>query len=289
MRDRLLAVVVLSLAFAAVFRLWSGFRARRVARDRLRLEPVEVEDEESGEDEPLPARPFQVRHRWIPWAALGLVFAVVKFLVGLKVSYSLMFGVIVALLIYELEDYLASRKSLGIEAQLADALDLMVASLRAGASMMNSLETAVVESRVPLRPQMEEVLGRIRYGDDPTTVYRGLMTRVPLETFRLFASALTVHEEVGGSLAPTLATVGRIIRDRIELTRRIRSLTVQSRASTVAILGTTYFIALVMWRTDPHRMEEFLSSPIGSGIFSGAVMLQAVGVFWTSWLSRLKY
>ena len=51
------------------------------------------------------------------------------------------------------------------------------------------------------------------------------MARVPLETFRLFAAALTVHQEVGGSLAPTLATVGRIIRDRIELTRRIRSLT----------------------------------------------------------------
>ena len=63
------------------------------------------------------------------------------------------------------------------------------------------------------------------------------MARVPLETFRLFSAALTVHQEVGGSLAPTLATVGRIIRDRIELTRRVRSLTVQSRASTAGDPG----------------------------------------------------
>jgi Flp pilus assembly protein TadB len=289
MRDRLLAVVVLSLALAALYRAWSIARARRISRDRLRLDEVEAEPEEVEQDEPPPARPFQVRHRWVPWAAAGLVFVAINFVVGLKTSYAVMFGVIVGLLIHELEDYLASRKDLLIETQLADAIDLMVASLRAGASLMSSLETAVDESRVPLRPQLEEVLGRIRYGDDPLAVLRGLMGRVPLETFRLFASALMVHEEVGGSLAPTLATVGRIIRDRIELTRRIRSLTVQSRTSTVAILGTTYFIAMIMWRTDPDRMEEFLSSNIGSTLTSGAVMLQAIGVFWTSWLSRLKY
>ena len=120
------------------------------------------------------------------------------------------------------------RKTLLIEQQLADSIDLMVASLRAGAGLMNCLEAAIREARNPLRPQLEEVLARIRYGDDPVSVYEGLMVRVPLETFRLFCAAMMVHQEVGGSLAPTLATVGRIIRDRIELTRRVRSLSVQS-------------------------------------------------------------
>ena len=139
----------------------------------------------------------------------------------------------------------ASRLSLKIEVQLADAIDLLVGSLRAGAGVLQSLETAVEESRYPLKPQLEEVLGRIRYGDAPQTVFRGLTARVPLETFRLFASALSVHGEVGGSLASTLASVGRVVRDRIELSRRIRSMTVQSRASILAVLVVTYFIGLL--------------------------------------------
>ena len=53
--------------------------------------------------------------------------------------------------------------------------------------------------------------------------------------------------------------VGRTIRDRIELSRRLRSLTTQSRVSTVAILGTTYFIALVVCIS--------LSSPSGRALF----------------------
>jgi len=289
MRERLVGLLVLVLAFIAVFRLWMIARTRRVSRERLRPDVEEPEPDERAGDEPPPARPFLTRHRWAPWVAGAIVTASIDLIIGLRLSYALMFGVIAGLLVHEVEEYLAIRKSLLIERQLADAIDLMVASLRAGAGMFNSLEAAIDESRAPLRPQLEEVLGRIRYGDDPSAVYRGLTGRVPLETFRLFAAALTVHHETGGSLAPTLSTVGRIIRDRIELTRRIRSLTVQSRASTVAVLGTTYFIGLVMWRTDPPRMEEFLSTTIGSTMLSGAVVLQGIGIFWTSWLSRLKY
>jgi len=219
----------------------------------------------------------------------AIIIALVYFIAGLKIVYALMGGAVVAILVHEAEVIWAGRLTLKIETQLADAIDLMVGSLRAGAGVLQSLETAVDESRYPLKPQLEEVLGRIRYGDSSQIVFRGLTARVPLETFRLFASALSVHGEVGGSLAPTLASVGRAIRDRIELSRRIRSMTVQSRASIISVLAVTAFIGLLMWRTDPERMEVFLGTTYGSAFFSGAVILQGVGVFWCSALSRLKY
>ena len=106
-----------------------------------------------------------------------------------------------------------------------------------------------------MRPQLEEVVGRIQLGDNPQTVYRSLTQRVPLETFLLFSSALAVHWETGGSLAPILASVGRTIRDRIEITRRLRSNASQSDLSTLAVLMLTYFIALVVWRTNPEQMQ----------------------------------
>ena len=289
MRESGFVLLILGLALAAIARGWSVARARRISCERLELDLEAAESEEPASDEPPPVQPFLTRHRSASWIAGGIVAALIYFVARLQGAYAGMFAVVVGLLVHEVEESLAGRTIQRIEMQLADAIDLMVASLRAGAGMFNSLEAAIDESRAPLRPQLEQVLGRIHYGDDPSAVYRGLMGHVPLETFRLFAAALTVHQEVGGSLAPTLSTVGRIIRDRIELTRRIRSLTVQSRASTVAILGTTYFIGLVMWRTDPPRMEEFLSTTIGSTMLSGAVILQGIGIFWTSWLSRLKY
>jgi tight adherence protein B len=291
MRERLIVLLILASALALIVRLWFAARARRVARERLSegLAALQPEPEETSGDQPPTAQPFLRRHRLAPWITGAIIGAVVYFVLGLKILYAVMFGAIVALLLHETEEMWAARLTLRIELQLADAIDLMVGSLRAGGGVLQSLEHALEESRYPLRPQLEEVLGRIRYGDDPQTVYRGLTARVPLEAFRLFASALSVHGEVGGSLAPTLASVGRIIRDRIELSRRIQSMTVQSRTSIIAVLGTTYFIGLLMWRTDPQRMEAFLGTSYGSAFFSGAVILQGIGVFWCSALSRLKY
>jgi tight adherence protein B len=289
MAERLLATGMLALALGLIASAWNTLRVRRLARERLSAGRLEPEPVEPAEAQRPPARPFQARHPLVPWVAGAILAAIIDLLAGLNLSYAVMFGGIAGIVAHEVEALLAARKGLQIEEQLADAIDLMVASLRAGAGVLHSLESATAESRAPLRPQLEEMLGRIRYGDDPQAVFRGLVARVPLETFRLFASALAVHGEVGGSLAPTLAIVGRIIRDRVTLSRRIRALTVQARFSTFAILGTTYCIGLLMWRADPPRMEEFLASSVGSAAVSGAVLLQGIGIVWTSSLSRLKY
>ena len=190
----------------------------------------------------------------------------------------------------QLEAYLAAGRTARIETQLADAIDLMVAALQAGASVGRC--PGERHGRIaadPLRPQLEEVVGRIRFGDDPRTAYHGLTERVPLETFLLFASALSVQSETGGSLAPTLASVGRTIRDRIEMARRIRSNSAQSEVSTLAVLFLTYFIALIVWRTNPEQMHEFLSTTIGQWAVAGTILLQAVGVVWMSVISRMKF
>ena len=112
----------------------------------------------------------------------------------------------------------------------------MVGSLRAGASLLSAFESALRGVRSPLRPYFQEVAGRIRLGDDPRAAVSELPAHVPLETFRLFATSLSVHWEVGGSLATTLGTVGRTVRDRIELSRRVRAQGVEAHASVAVVL-----------------------------------------------------
>ncbi len=73
------------------------------------------------------------------------------------------------------------------------------------------------------------------------------------------------------------------------MNRRIRSLTTQARVSIIAVLCLTYLLALVMWRNDPERMEQFLSTKIGQYLAAGALLLQSVGIVWSAALSRLKY
>ncbi len=287
MVDILLFAGLVLLGFGVTASVWRNARSRTLARGR-----VENSAAVSGPAAPeaMPAaRSFLVRRRVLPWMAGFVAAVLLHFALGWALPFVIAVGLILSLLGGQLESYLAVRQTAKIETQLADAIDLMVAALGAGAGLTDALENATRESRRPLQTQLEDVVGRIRFGDDPRTVYQGLTQRVPLETFLLFSSALAVQSETGGSLASTLASVGRTIRDRIEIARRIRSNSAQSEVSTLAVLMLTYFIALVVWRTNPKQMHDFLATSIGQWAVAGTILFQAVGLLWMSLLSRLRF
>ncbi len=58
--------------------------------------------------------------------------------------------------------------------------------------------------------ELQEMVARLRLGDAPLDVFDLLQQRVPIETFRLFCTTLSVNWEVGGGLAHTLASIGQI-------------------------------------------------------------------------------
>lgn len=263
--------------------VWYDAWLRRRTLDRLRAEHTVV-------DEGVAWQPvaFPPRYRTLPGVAGALVAAGLV-LAGWPLVYVLAFAVMTGVLALLVEEYIAERRVIGIEQQLAEAIDLIVGALRAGAALLGAFEATARETDAPLRTYLEEITGRIRLGDDPDEAMRELADRVPLETFRLFALTLAVHWEAGGSLAATLSTVGRTIRDRIELTRRVAAQSVESKVSSIGVLGITYAIAFVAWRTSPGPFEAFVSGDIGSLLVSAAIVLQAIGLLWMDRLSRIRF
>jgi tight adherence protein B len=281
-----LGLMSVAAMFAAAIYGWRLMSLRQVALDRLAEAAAAPHAGIAGR---AAAGPLRRTWRFAPWI-IGLATGLALwFGFGFWLIYSAAIGLIVALMLAELEAYLAQRRVERIEMQLADAIDLMLGALGAGTGVSNALAAAGEETKQPLRGQLDDVLGRIRLGDNPQQVFRGLAERVPLETFALFSSTLAVHWEVGGSLTTTLAMVGRTIRDRIEIGRRIRSNTAQSQISTVFILLLTYFIAAIVWRNNPDQMLAFVGTELGSYFVAGSMVLQAAGLAWMNWISKPRF
>ena len=258
---------------------------RTTARERLYDDVVETEVKQDY----LQLTPSLRRHYLIPWVFAAAIGAGLLFLVRIPLVYCVSITIIVGVIGFLIEGWNASRAALKLETQLANAIDLMVAALSAGAGVSDAIDSAAREVGNPLKGELQEVLGRIRYGEKPSRVFEDLAIRIPLENVRLFAFTMAVHGEVGGSLAPTLSTVGKSIRDRIEIGRRVRAQSTQAQASVIGIVCITYFLGLLMWRTNPSSFEEFLRNPIGANILAGAMVLQAVGLLWITRLSQLKF
>jgi tight adherence protein B len=268
---------------------WQGYSLRRRTVERLAvMMDTTTADESRGE--PRKAIPsFPVGH-WYAVPIVGIAVALLlSFVVGLPLDVSAAAGALFGVMAHLAEEYHGEQQAALIETQLATAIYLMVGSLRAGASLLSAFDSALEEVGPPLRPYFQEVAGRIRLGDDPRAAVSDLQVHVPLETFRLFATSLAIHWEVGGSLATTLSSVGRTVRDRIELARRVRAQSVEAHASVGVVLLITYVLGFLMWRTNPDRLNVFLGSSIGTMVVAGVITMQAVGLIWMSRLNKTTF
>ena len=285
-----LAVLLMLAGAAAVFWSWQSYRVRQSTLDRLAdLLDADVEATRLEELPSRKSRAFPPRYRYAPVSCGSIVAVALRFVAGFPMEIAIAAGVLIGVVAHLIEEQVAEGRTATIEMQLAEAIDLLVGSLRAGASLLSSFESALQESDRPLRPYLQEVAGRIRLGDDPRAAVSELTAQVPLETFRLFATSLAVHWEVGGSLATTLGTVGRTVRDRIELSRRVRAQGVEAHASVAVVLFLAYLLGILMWRTNAERLEAFVGTALGTGLVAGVMALQAVGLVWMSKLSRPDY
>ena len=258
--------------------------ARRIALRRIPAAPV---------PEAVWTMPIgNLRHAWeavLPWVVGVCVFVVFVTLTAMNAFFSAAAGFLAFILTWLLTSMWVSRRTLAVEVQLAEAIDHMVTSLHAGVGVLDALHTAEQNARRHLKPTLSALVSRIRLGDDPVAVCKDLARALPLESFRLFFYALAVQWEGGGNLAPTLATTGRFIRDRVEVGRRVRAHTSEARFSVIAIIMLTYFLALLMWHLGRERMEGFLGTDIGQTAAGIAIVLQALGAAWIARLSRIRF
>lgn len=283
------AALFSAMLATGVLYLWYGHRMRRLADQRLASMIGPIDIGETREEPRRTIRAFPERYRMAAPASGIVAGGGLWLLTGMPIEVAAAAGLLSGVFAHLVEDFLAAQKAEVIEAQLAAAIYLMVGSLRAGASLLAAFESALEEVGPPLRPYFQEVAGRIRLGDDPRTAVTDLQRNVPLETFRLFATSLAVHWEVGGSLATTLSTVGQTVRDRIELSRRVRAQGVESQASVAVVLLIAYVLAFLMWRTNPDRLEAFVQTGIGTVIVAGVITLQAIGLVWMARLNRSSF
>lgn len=283
-------IIVVALALLA----WAHARARqrRAIEARLlhlRFDEVGGEAEFRAED----SRVLQPAHRGafpvIPLAVAGGVALALSTLTPLPTLLSVALGVVCGTIAWLVGDFLRAQREARIESQLVDANDLIISGLRAGSGLVDSLETAARQMALPTAAYFDEVVQRLRLGDEPTEVFEDFARHQNSEGFRLFSFSLLVHQKVGGSLAPTLASVGRAIRDRLESNRRLRTQTAEAKFSVLGILLITYAVAAILVVSQPDRMEGFFRSTVGAWAASLAVGLQALGLFWMARLTRVRH
>ncbi len=174
------------------------------------------------------------------------------------------------------------------EARLGEALGFMVGSLQAGENPTQAFASVAEASTGAIRREFAEVAHRLALGMPIRRALSRLLAGYDAEGVRLFAQSLIAKWEVGGDLAPLLESVGRIVRDRIQVRLRLLSQLGGARVTAVAVALLPYgVIPIFLWKL-PDLIRRLIEHPYGPSLLTVAVLLQIAAWMWLGRILRIE-
>jgi tight adherence protein B len=172
----------------------------------------------------------------------------------------------------------ARRRTQAFEAQLAEAIDLIVNALRAGYGFLQALEAASRDLEGPIQEELARVVEEINVGANPAAALASIGDRIDSYDFGLVATAVTVQRTVGGNLAEVLENIAKTIRERRRIRGEVRALTTGPRVSSY-VLGVIP-LGLLFWfsATNAAYRETMFHTPAGKAMIGFATVWSLIGL-----------
>jgi tight adherence protein B len=171
----------------------------------------------------------------------------------------------------------AKKRVRAFEDQLPDLLITMAASLKAGHSFKQGIQSVVDEGQEPAAKELRRVITDTQLGRPMEEALSETAERIGSKNFAFVITAVTIQRQVGGSLAGLFDMVADTVRDRQQFARKIRSLTAMGRASAYVLVGLPFFIALALTVLNPTYMAPLYHSHAGHMLMVGGVTMMAFG------------
>jgi tight adherence protein B len=226
------------------------------------------------------------------FVAVRALSATVGFLIGLllgraQLGVAVLIAVALAAVAWMLPamylNFRAKRRKKAFVNQLGDTIGLMANSLRAGYSLLQTMELISRETPDPIGAEFKRVVREVGLGISPQQALANLLRRVPSEDLDLMVSAISIQHEIGGNLGQILDIIGETIRERVRIQGEISVLTAQQQLSGNVIAGLPFVLFVGLYLLNPSYMRgvfvmPWICIPIGAVvlIFFGYLAMRKI-------------
>jgi tight adherence protein B len=298
----LLVALLLLVAVSLVFRKSGAEELRRRIQPHIEVEPVKkkVKRDRTTMLKSLFRATESVLGKTRQWSALGRLlvrgnlplktveFAYVMLGAGLVVAFIaslvasngivLLAGFAVGLalpLAFAWRE--ANKRVMAFDAQLPDLLMSVAASLKAGHSFKQAIQTVVEDAEDPARQEFQRVLAETSLGRSMEEALTDMADRLGSKNFSFIVTAVAIQNQVGGSLAGLFDMVADTVRQRQMFARKIRALTAMGRASAYVLVALPFFLALILTAMNRSYMSPLYTTSTGHELIIAALVMIAIG------------
>lgn len=162
--------------------------------------------------------------------------------------------------------------------QLPDALMLVSAALKSGASLPLALRQMSLELPPPCGQEFDLMLREQRLGVSLDAALGSLERRMGGDDLRLFTATVRIAGDSGGNLAETLERLSDTIRRKLTVESKIKALTAQGRLQGWIMSFLPLVVAAALFVIEPEAMAPLLATWQGWVVCAVVALLQAAGL-----------
>lgn len=176
-----------------------------------------------------------------------------------------------------------------LEEQLPLALDIVVRALRAGHPVVAAVQLVTEELPDPVGTEFGVIVDETNYGVEFGEALRNFARRTGSEDAHFFAVSVGIQSETGGNLAEILGNLAAVIRSRLMLARRVKSLSSEGRMSALILSALPILLISFLLVFQPTFYTSKFSNPVFWPIAGGIAALYLFGVWMMRQMIDIKY
>ncbi len=185
-------------------------------------------------------------------------------------------------------DVLKGKRQMKFEEQLPEALVMIAYSLRAGYSLLQSIDLASLELANPISNEFRRVVKEIRLGLSVEEALGNMARRVKNQSLDWTVTAMNIQKEVGGNLAELLEKIAETLRQRQSFRRYVNALSAEGRVSAYILIALPFFETAVLYIIAPGYISLLFRTQIGLILVLVALLLMSAGWLWMRRITAIE-
>ena len=174
--------------------------------------------------------------------------------------------------------FLTGRRKKKFTKEFANAIDVIVRSVRSGLPVNEALRIVARETPDPVGAEFTRLVDGLMMGVSMEQGLKKMHEGMPTAEVGFFSIVMNIQSKSGGNLSEALANLAGVLRDRKRLEGKIKAMSSEAKASAGIIGSLPPVVMLIVWATTPDYISLLFTERMGNLMLAACIFWMGTGI-----------
>ncbi|HWF63330.1 MAG TPA: type II secretion system F family protein [Rhizomicrobium sp.] len=174
--------------------------------------------------------------------------------------------------------FLTARRKKKFTKEFANAIDVIVRSVRSGLPVNEALRIVARETPDPVGAEFTRLVDGLMMGVSMEQGLKKMHESMPTTEVGFFSTVMNIQSKSGGNLSEALANLAGVLRDRKRLEGKIKAMSSEAKASASIIGSLPPVVMGIVWLTTPNYISLLFTERMGNLMLAACLFWMGTGI-----------